>query len=146
MGQLLAPLVWAAAGLLALAGVAKVMYPLASTPALRAAGLPSHKALVAAYGIVEVVVGVAALVVPSPLTLIALGLLYLAFAAIVARLAFINVEGVSCGCAGNRDLPPSYLHAALNLVAAAAAALSALDPRPLYDAAVAIGAEAVPML
>ena len=126
--SLMATLMWAAAGLLLVGGVAKIKNPLDPIPALRAVGLPAHRLAVIALGAGEVVVASLCLIVPSTVPLLMMGVLYLAFAAFIAALTAKQAPGLSCGCAGRRYIPPSYLHAGLNLLGALASLSVAFSP------------------
>ena len=124
-------LYFVAAGLLVGAGVAKTIRPrdtaraLGSVPGLNRvpARLLQHATRVGAAA--EVVLGLAALVAPGPLTAGLVSASYILFAAVTA---FVRVRGgalSSCGCFGRADTPASWLHVALNLVLAVAAAVVA---------------------
>jgi hypothetical protein len=119
---------WAAAALLFGGGIVKLRNPLGPIPAMRAAGLPAHRLLVVALGVAEVVLSTICILAPSTIPLVLMGLLYVAFAAFIARLASLHAPGISCGCAGRRHIPPSYLHAVMNLLAAAAILTVAAAP------------------
>jgi hypothetical protein len=117
----------AAAGLLAVAGAAKLRSPAGAGRALAGAGLPSAPAWVRAVGAVEVAVGVGALLAPRPLAP-AVAAVFLGFAAFVGAALAGRITVASCGCLGERELPPGRFHLGLNLLAAAAAVLVALTP------------------
>lgn len=104
---------------LATGGAAKAVRPLPTRRALYALGLPSAAPLVRALGVVEVVLAAVTIVVGG-LTPVAVGAVYMAFAAFVA-VARRNGSVGSCGCFGRSDTPPTQLHIGLNLGAAAAA-------------------------
>ncbi|MEO8477139.1 MAG: MauE/DoxX family redox-associated membrane protein [Actinomycetota bacterium] len=117
-----------AAGLLAAAGCIKLARPLPTARAMYAAGLPGPVWAVRGLGLAEVVVGVWFLVAPSAPLAVALGSTYLVFAAFVAYLVAAHPEAASCGCAGSKDVPPSRLHAAMNLFAAVGSFASLIRP------------------
>lgn len=114
------------AGLLVAAGTAKLARPRPTAQALYAASLPGSEVLARAIGFVEVLVGVAAIVRPTPTVALFVAALYLGFGGFVVFLMVAHPEAASCGCAGARDTPPSVLHALLNLVAAAVAVSAAV--------------------
>lgn len=124
-----------AAALLVLAGVAKIVRPTSTAQALYAAGLPGGTGAVRGLGVVEVVVGVAALLRPVPAVGFALAGLYAGFAAFVAYLKLARPQAASCGCAGAHEVPPSWVHVAFNLTAAisgiVAAVVGVASPREL---------------
>ncbi|MEA2488178.1 MAG: hypothetical protein QOF16_1832 [Actinomycetota bacterium] len=120
------PVLWAASLLLIAGGVAKVRHPGATVPALRAAGIPAHRNAVIALGTIEVAVGLGAITGVSQGFAVLVAILYAAFAAFSARLVVVGAPGVSCGCAGERALPPSWLHAVLNSIAAIGASVAAI--------------------
>ena len=117
-----------AAGLLVAAGVTKTLRPLSTARAMYAAGLPGRTGLVRGIGIAEVGVGIWFLAAPSASAGAALAVMYLAFSGFVGFLLVARPDAASCGCAGASDVPPSLVHLALNLVAAAAASAAAFDP------------------
>src|SRR5688572_13305383 len=96
----LAGLLYAAAALLAVAGIGKVTGPDATRVALRQANLPSQRWMVQALGLVEVAIGVAAIAaggaIPAALTTTA----YLGFAWFSHRLDRATRGTASCGCFG----------------------------------------------
>ena len=53
---------------------------------------------------------------------------YVTFAVVVAGLARLHVDSVPCGCFGAGSFTATRAHVALNLLAAAVAAICALDP------------------
>lgn len=134
-----------AAGLLAGAGAIKLVRPLPTARAMYAAGLPGPFWAVRGLGLAEIVVGVWFLVAPSAPVAVALGSTYLVFAAFVAYLVTAHPEATSCGCAGGKDVPPSRLHAALNLLAASGsfAAVIRLPPN-LGSTLASLGMASVP--
>jgi hypothetical protein len=115
--DLLAPVCFLAAALLVLAGVVKVVRPRSTAQALLDAGLPGSLAIARGAGVVEVCVGIWALVAPASGGAIALGLLYLLFAGFLGYVLHAHPEAGSCGCAGPTPVPPSRLHLVLNVVA-----------------------------
>lgn len=137
--------VFVAAGLLVAAGVAKAVRPLSTARALYAAGLPAPPALARGIGVAEVGVGVWFLLAPSGPAGAALAAMYLAFAGFVGFLLLARPGTASCGCAGASDVPPSVIHLALNILAAAAAASAAFDPPDaLAKTLASLGAASVP--
>jgi hypothetical protein len=112
-----APLVLLAAGLLVVAGAVKVARPRATGQALLDAGLPGSDALGRVVGVVEILVGSAALLLPAGA--LALAVVYLLFAVFLGSVLRTRPDAGSCGCAGARAVPPSWLHLALNASAAA---------------------------
>jgi uncharacterized membrane protein YphA (DoxX/SURF4 family) len=93
------------AGLLAVAGVAKLRAPAATTRALRAAGLPSNATAVRCLGLVELMVSVFVAVTRMPL---AAALLAAAYAFFSAYIVLVHVRGgrdAPCGCFGASEAP-----------------------------------------
>ena len=117
-----------AAALLAAAGAVKLVRPQPAASALSAAGLPGGEGAGRALGAVEVAIGSWALIGPSTISDAAVAVAYLAFAAFVGFLLVARPHAPSCGCAGAKDVPPSWLHLLLNLIAAAAGAVGAISP------------------
>jgi len=134
------------AGLLVASGVAKLVRPAPAASALRSAGFRGGRPAAGITGLIEVVAGGLALWRPGVLTAGAVALLYVAFAAFLVRL--LRRGGAStCGCLGGRDVPPSALHVALDLVAAAVAGSVAAWPvSGLATVIAASPAAAVPLV
>ena len=116
---MLAPVFLLAAGLLVLAGAAKILRPDPTAQALLDAGLPGTLAAARVVGTVEVTVGAWASLAPAAGGAIVLGGLYLVFAGYLGFLLAARPDAGSCGCAGSTAVPPSRLHLALNLGASA---------------------------
>ncbi len=116
----LAPIYFLAAGLLVLAGATKILRPDATAQALLDAGLLGTLGAARTVGVVEVVVGAWACCAPTAGGAVALGALYVLFAGYLGFLLVARPDAGSCGCAGSTPIPPSRLHLALNLAAAAA--------------------------
>ena len=143
----LAPIVFLAAALLTLAGGVKVVRPRATAQALLDAGLPGSRAVARGIGTVEIATGVWALVAPAAGGALALGAVYLSFAAFLGYVLRVHPEAGSCGCAGPTPVPPSRLHLALNLLAAGAGVAYAFTTVPAFGAWVgSLGWVAVPVL
>jgi hypothetical protein len=115
------------AALLGVAGAAKVRRPVPTATAMRAAGLPGSPALARALGVIEVVVALAALVFGGVSTALVVAAAYVGFASVSIRL-MARPAASGCGCFGDESTPVTNLHVALNLGAAALAAIAALSP------------------
>lgn len=112
--------------LLILTGFAKLRHPGDVETAISALGVPRLRGLGLVIGGFEVVVGLAALLVPSALGL--QSLMYLAFAVWVFVALRSNVPLASCGCLGKDDTPPSSAHVVLNVIAAGVSSAAAFGP------------------
>lgn len=110
-----------AAGVLVWGGIAEALHPSGAAKALAAAGLPHRPILVRTLGVLEAVVGAACLLRPTPLTAAAMALIYAGFTVFVASMLVRRVPAGSCGCLGERDLPPTWLHVAFTAIAAVVA-------------------------
>jgi len=117
----------AAALLLLVAGVPKLVDPEPTGRAAAQAGLPSSAAAVRLLGLAETLVGVAALLLGGPVPAVAVAVAYLGFAAVVAR-GLVRGDMESCGCFNGEDAPPSPLHVLLDLGLAGSAVAVALGP------------------
>jgi hypothetical protein len=84
-------------------------------------GLPASPALVRVGAAVEVAIAAAAVVDGARPFAALVALSYLGFAAFVLAALRRGVPLSSCGCFGVQDTPPTGLHLALNLAAAAVA-------------------------
>ena len=121
---------FAASVLLVAGGIPKIRRPEPVTRALAAARLPASTGVARALGVGESVIGVLFLTVPGRASAALLAAAYVGFAAFLTYLLVAHVAVASCGCAGERDLPPSWLHVGLDLVATMAAIVAAFDPPP----------------
>jgi len=123
-----------AAVLLVLAGVVKVSRPTTAADLMQILGAPargpwSGTRLAVGLGAVEIVLGVAGLVSERPEIAVAVGLVYLVFAATVLRAMAVGAP--SCGCFGRVEAPPSWFHVSGNTVLAAASFVAANGSSPL---------------
>ncbi len=122
-----------AAGLLVVAGVAKALRPRDTARALMALAprarvgspLDSVRRLVRAGAVAEAALGIAALLLPRPLTAALVAFSYAAFGAIVAYARWRGGPLATCGCFGRPDTPPTTVHLLLDVVLLAAAAVVA---------------------
>jgi hypothetical protein len=125
----------AAAALLVVTGVAKLLRPAAAAAALGAITLrfgPRGDLAGRALGTVEVVVGLTTLLTRVWPAAALTAALYLGFAAFVV-LALRPDRGVaSCGCSGQVDTPPTRVHVVVDLAFAGFAIAAAVrTPNPL---------------
>lgn len=109
-----------AAGVLALAGAAKVASPAAATAALDGIGIPVPAGAVRVLGVVEVVVGAWTLLVGG-VAAVAVAVAYLGFA-VVAAVMSRSSSVRSCGCFGDGGARPGPAHIAVNLLSVVACA------------------------
>ncbi len=116
------------AGLLVAAGVAKGIAPQAASGALRGMGLPSSALFVRLLGLIEVAIGLTAIVTGSGPAALGLAASYVGFAGFVAIALTRNIPISSCGCFGKDDTPPTWAHFVFNLAGAATAGLAAANP------------------
>lgn len=128
----LLPGLLAGAGVLIIAGAAKLARPAEAADFLASLRLPRSTALVRVGALLEIGVGAAAFRWPGPAAA-AVAVLFSGLAAVVALQLRRGVM-VPCGCLGSRELPPSRVHLALNVACAAAAAAAAALPPPAYSA------------
>ena len=134
-------------------GVAKIVAPDGFATLLRTLGLPSRRMLAVLAGMVEVVLGTAALLLGGVVVALLVAAAYATFAVVVLLARRSGAE--DCGCFGAASAPPSRVHVAVNLLSAAGAAGTAatgevpwigevLADQPLlglpYLIAVAVGA------
>jgi hypothetical protein len=118
----------AAAVLLVVAGVPKVVDPMPLVRAVRQAGLPVGRTSIRLLALAECAVGLGALVAPGRASAALTALAYLVFTAFVARaLARGGVLG-SCGCFGKPDTPPTRTHLVVTGAVVLVAGAIALDP------------------
>jgi hypothetical protein len=118
----------AAAGLLVVAGVPKVVSPMNLVRAARASGIPLRPNLVRVLAVGEVGIGAWALVSPGPHAAWLVAAAYAVFTGFVVRVLRRGGVVGSCGCFGKADTPATRTHAALTAAAALVALAVALDP------------------
>jgi hypothetical protein len=112
----------AATVVLGVAGVAKLRRPDDTARALHAASIPLGRMAVRAGAVAELVVAIAALAIPGPITGALVAASYAGFAVFVVMALRRGWPLASCGCFGRPDTAPHLAHAALNIGAAVAAA------------------------
>jgi hypothetical protein len=115
-----------AAVLLAVGGAAKAVRPRDTAQALTAVGLRFPRVLPARVavrigGAIEVVIGVAALLVGGPVLCALVAASYVAFTGFVVIALRTGAPISSCGCFGKADTPPSIVHVVLDLLFAGVA-------------------------
>ncbi len=113
-----------AAGVLAVAGVAKVRSPGGASRALDAVGLPAPSVAVRLLGAIELGLAIGCITSPSTTMAILLAGAFGVFAVFVGYLLVRRIEVPTCGCFGERDTPPSVVHVVFNVGAAGAALLA----------------------
>ncbi len=138
---------WIAGGVLAWAGVAKLIRPESAGAALRLAGLPGGPGVSRLLGLGELAVGAGALLVGGAVAVSGLSLFY-------AGLALFSqfqrgVPGSSCGCFGAVESPLTGVHVVYNVAAAligagaawsaSAGLLPSLSATPLLLVTTAVG-------
>lgn len=114
---------WIGAGLLLLAGLAKLRRPDTSTHALVLAGLPGGRGAVRTLGAGELVLAATALVVGGPVWGVQ-AVAYAGFTAFVVRQRAQPTS--SCGCFGEEEVPVTALHVAVDAALALAAVVAAV--------------------
>lgn len=112
-------------GVLAVAGIAKMISPRPTRQAMALIGLPIPALGVRAMGLAEVALAVATVVFGGTILVALVGALHVGFALVVVAL-LRRPGGASCGCFGSLDTPISRGHLVANLVSAAVA-FAALD-------------------
>ena len=115
-------------GLLALAGAMKVASPDLTSGALRAAGLPNGRMIVRGIGIVEVAIGVAAIVLGTSIPAFAAAAVYAGFAWFVVNALRKKLPIASCGCFGAAETPPSINHVLVNVAGVVVLVIAGLFP------------------
>lgn len=124
----LAGILYLITAVLVLAGVAKVTRPTATATALGEISIPSPVHAARLLGAFEVVVGVSAILVGSPVLWALVAALYASFTVFVLWALQAESPIGSCGCFGQEDTPPTPGHAAFNAAAAAVSALAISSP------------------
>ncbi len=134
----------AAAGLLVVAGVPKVVDPLPLVRALRSAGLAVRPgpgaALVRTFAVTEVAIGAWAIGAPGRASAALVAAAYLVFTLFVARVLLRGGVLGSCGCFGKPDTPATRTHLALTAAASLVAVALAIDPPGAVWSGAGVGA------
>jgi hypothetical protein len=107
----------ATVGLLGVAGVAKLIRPVDTAGALRAAGLPASPCLVRVGAAAEVALVALACTAHGPIPPALVALSYASFAVFVGLAVRKGWPMASCGCFGRPDTAPTRIHVALNVAA-----------------------------
>lgn len=133
------------AAVIVVGGLAKMASPDGFSSLLRTLGLPAGRGLSRASGVVEVVLGAAAIVLGGRAAALLVGLAYTAFAVVVVLAR--RSGAASCGCFGSVASPPSLVHVVVNAVSAAVAfAAAVVGPETLVDSLADQPLAAVPYL
>jgi hypothetical protein len=111
----IAPPFFLVAALLAVSGALKVVRPRATAQAMLDAGLPGSVSVARGLGSAEVAVATWAILAPAAGGASALSFSYLGFAGFLAYVLKTHPDAGSCGCAGSKAVPPSFLHLTLDL-------------------------------
>jgi hypothetical protein len=122
--DVLTPALQLVAAVIAVGGAAKLFAPDPFVSMLRSLEVPGGRRLARVTGVIELGVGIAAIVLGGRLAAGAVTIAYLVFA--VSAAAARRAGATSCGCFGAPSAPPSGVHIGLNLVSAAVAALAAV--------------------
>ena len=113
-------------------GVAKIASPTGFSSLLRTLGLPSGRLVAQASGVLEVVLGAAALVYGGRVAALLLAGVYAGFTVVV--MAARRSGAASCGCFGAVAAPPSTVHVVVNSVSSLIALAAAVGgPSSLTD-------------
>jgi hypothetical protein len=123
------PAYMTAAGVLALAGLAKLRAPEGAATALAGIGLWGRRGAARALGGGELALAGACIAAPGRTEAVILAFAYLAFAGTILRLRAARAGG-SCGCFGEAETPATLWHFGLNLAAAAVALAAVASPPP----------------
>ena len=121
---------FAAALLLGVAGLLKVLTPGPTRIALRHAGLPDSTLAARTIGVGELAVTAVVIGWGGRVGAALLALAYLGFAAFSARVITATRGRASCGCFGASDAPLTRLHVRVDLAIAAVALVAVVDPVP----------------
>lgn len=119
---------WVCALVLVVSGASKLTDRGSVRDTLSQLGLPAPPRVGTLVGIIEVLVGAAALMAPpgavASVVAVMVALIYAVFAVVVISAMRAGLE--DCGCIGVRSTPPSAGHVVFNLVACTVAAASAV--------------------
>jgi len=121
-----------AAVLLGAAGAAKTVTPAPASAALARLQLYHRPWAVRLLGLVELVVAVSAFIVGGVIPATALAALYAGFAVVAAAMVRTESE-MPCGCFGPVEMPATWRHVAVNILALAAGLVAAAWPVTAVD-------------
>lgn len=105
--------------LLVITGTAKLRRPRDTASALHKLHVPSPMPVTIAVSLIEVTVGLAALLSGAPFWYALQAGLFAVFLVWVTAALVLKVPIASCGCLGRDDTPPYWGHIALNVIAVA---------------------------
>jgi uncharacterized protein YjeT (DUF2065 family) len=117
-----------ACALLVVAGLSKMRSPAGAQAALSLVRVSVPSAVIRAFGVGEVAVGVIAAVRPGALTGVLVAVTYGVFSGFVVVLLRSRTRPAGCGCFGDADSGAGAVHLALNVGACAVAVLAAVSP------------------
>jgi hypothetical protein len=119
---------WVSALVLVVSGASKLTGHGSVRDTLSQLGLPAPPRVGVLVGVIEVLVGAAALMAPpgavASVVAVMVALIYAVFALVVISAMRAGLQ--DCGCIGVRPMPPSAGHVAFNLAACIVAAASAV--------------------
>jgi len=126
------------AGLLLIAGAAKLVRPGPTADVASAAGIPASRLVVRVFAIAEIAAAVVAIALGGPVAAAAVAVMYLAFAGFVVMLKMRGIKTAGCGCFGQEsEDPPGYLHVSVDVVAALIAGIATVVAVPDIGAVLA---------
>ena len=121
-----------AAVLLGAAGASKAVTPEPASAALARLGLYHRQWAVRLLGVIELVVAVGAFIVGGIVPATALAALYAGFAVVAAAMVRSG-SAEPCGCFGRVEMPATWRHVALNILAALVGITAASWPVEAID-------------
>ena len=121
-----------AAVLLGAAGASKAITPGPASAALARLQLYHRRWAVRLLGLVELVVAVSAFIIGGTVPATALAALYAGFAVVAAAMARSG-SAEPCGCFGRVEMPATWRHVALSILAAVAGLVAASWPVEAVD-------------
>lgn len=135
-----------ASALLVAAGVAKLTTPRSAAHVLHALRVPLPEVSARLLGVIEIVAGASALATARPLASLSVAILYTAFTSVLIAALLGKLSIQSCGCAGSVDVPPTWLHAVLNITAVAASIYASYTSVSVLNHLESAGYLAIPAL
>lgn len=128
MSGILAAPFFAAALLLPVAAIPKLVDPMPLVKALRSVGIPVSGAIGRLFALSQIVIFLAVLAFPGRASALALCCIYAGFSAFVWTALHRGGVVASCGCFGKADTPPTRSHLAGTVLLAGVAGLGAIRP------------------
>lgn len=140
-----APL-WVFAALMVVAGAAKVVTPSPTMGAITASGFTVGRRHIQVLGITEVAVGVYTIIGGDVAGATAMLVFYVGFTLFVVNALVRDLPVASCGCFGQEDTPPTWIHVAITLLGAGTGIAALISPPGPVDTIVGFNTDSLMLI